>query len=288
MYYVARQFPATIGDDSTFIFPVTYDDANNWLDDFLQRKFALFGAYEDAMDINHPFLFHSILSPLLNCGLLTPSEVINKAISFAEKHTVPIESLEGFLHQIIGWREYMRAIYILKPEMSHANFFNHTNMLSARFYSANTGLEPVDHVIRSVQKYAYAYHIERLMVMGNILLLCCIDPKEVYRWFMEFFIDAYDWVMVPNVYGMSQYAAGNIMTTKPYFSSSRYILSMSNFKKGLWCDIWDALYWTFIYEKREIISKNPRLAIMVSMLAKKSPAQLNNMLRIAKEYRKSL
>ena len=150
------------------------------------------------------------------------------------------------------------------------------------FYDATTGIDPVDTVIRRVLKLGYCHHIERLMVLGNFMLLCEISPTAVYRWFMELFIDAYDWVMVPNVYGMSQFADGGLITTKPYLSGSAYILKMSNFPRGDWCTIWDALFWRFIDRHREVFSRNPRMSMMVIQCDRHG--RLQEFQQIAEQY----
>ncbi len=154
------------------------------------------------------------------------------------------------------------------------------------FYDANTGIEPVDNIIKKVLENAYSHHIERLMILGNFMLLCEINPDEVYKWFMEMYIDAYDWVMVPNVYGMSQYSDGGLICTKPYISSSNYIRKMSNFDKGDWCQIWDALFWRFIYKHKKVFKKNPRMSMMVVQLNKMDKAKLNRHLKIADSFLK--
>jgi len=287
--YVQKTFKQSYGQDTPFIYPTTFATAKKWLDDFLAHRFASFGTYQDAMVHDEPFLFHSLLSPLLNIGLLTPAYVLEATLNWAQKHKTPINSLEGFIRQLIGWREYVRAVYLLEGETQRKeNFFKHTRTLSASFWQGTTGIEPIDDTVNQVLTHAYAHHILRLMVLGNFMLLCEIQPDDVYRWFMELFIDAYDWVMVPNVYGMSQYADGGLMTTKPYISSSNYILKMSDFKKGSWCPIWDALYWHFIYQKRAVIKKTARLAIMQSYLKRMKPSTLKAHLATAKTFLSSL
>jgi deoxyribodipyrimidine photolyase-related protein len=160
----------------------------------------------------------------------------------------------------------MRGVYEFEGDsLRKANELKHDRKLPKSFYSG-VGIPPVDAVIGRVRKYAYCHHIERLMVLGNFMLLCEFRPKDVYRWFMELFIDAYDWVMVPNVFAMSQYAKGGVVTTKPYVSSSNYIRKMSDFPKGDWCDVWDSLFWRFIRKHRKRLKKNPRMALLVSQL----------------------
>jgi deoxyribodipyrimidine photolyase-related protein len=206
-------------------------------------------------------------------------------MDYSEQHDVRLNSLEGFIRQLIGWREFMRAIYIVEEQkQKKTNFWDFKQKIPQQFYDGTTGVEPVDLTIKYVLKNAYAHHIERLMILGNFMLLCEIHPKEVYRWFMELFIDAYEWVMVPNIFGMSQYADGGLMTTKPYISSSNYIRKMSNFKAGPWCDIWDSLFWRFIHKHKKVFDKNPRMKIMVSQANKMGKEKVKRYVDVAEMY----
>ena len=194
------------------------------LSEFFIEKFRMYGDFQDAIVSDKPFLFHSIISPSLNLGLITPKEMVDKAIVFSKDNYININSLEGLIRQILGWREFIRGIYLSKGNFQKkSNFFEISNDLPKSFYSGTTSLIPVDDSIKKVNKYSYLHHIERLMILGNIMLLLEIDPKKVNKWFMELFIDSYDWVMVPNIFGMSQFADGGLMSTKPYISSSNYI-----------------------------------------------------------------
>lgn len=280
--YVRAQFPQAVGDADTFHYPVNPAQARAALDDFLDHRFAQFGQYEDAIHADETFLFHSLLTPALNIGLISPQQVIAAALQRADR--VPLNSLEGFVRQIIGWREYMRGVYRLYGRRQRTrNFWNHRHPMPAAFYDGTTGIEPVDLVIRRVLRHAYCHHIERLMILGNFMLLCEIDPAAIYQWFMELFIDAYDWVMVPNVYGMSQHADGGLITTKPYLSGSSYVLRMSNYHKGPWCPIWDALYWRFIDRHREFFAANPRMSVMVAQCDRMG-GRLDEHLRTAEQF----
>lgn len=259
---IQQDFPEAWGDPATFSYPVTHAQAEQHLQDFVRQRLDRFGDYEDALDTQQSVLFHSVLTPALNLGLLSPRQVIEAAVARMEK--VPLNSLEGFVRQVIGWREYIRGVYHLHGRRQRTrNFWDHQHPLPAAFYTGSTGLLPVDTVIRRVLATGYCHHIERLMVLGNIMLLCEIHPDAIYQWFMELFVDACDWVMVPNVYGMSQHADGGLITTKPYLSGSSYLLRMSNFPRGPWCAIWDALYWRFIDRHRDFFEGNPRMAMMV-------------------------
>ena len=241
---IKQLFPNYLGKQSSKrIYPSNFIEAEKWLDDFLNERFIEFGIYEDAIHSDEIFLNHSILSPLINSGLLTPDFILERVLDFSKSNDIPLNSLEGFVRQIIGWREFIRGLYISKGVFSrNLNFWNFTKKIPKSFYSAETGILPVDDTINKINNTSYCHHIERLMIIGNFMLLCEFDPDEVHKWFMELFIDAYDWVMVPNVYGMSQFADGGLFSTKPYISSSNYIIKMSNYKKGEWSSIWDGLF----------------------------------------------
>jgi len=283
--YINNNFANNPGSTDNFFYPVTHQDAENWLKDFVENRLDLFGPYEDAISANQDFLFHSLLSPLLNSGLLKSQEVIMGVMDYSKKKHVRLNSLEGFIRQVIGWREFMRAVYILHGQkQKESNFWNLKNKIPHQLYDASTGIEPVDIAIKRVMKHAYIHHIERLMVLGNFMLLCEIDPKEVYRWFMELFIDAYEWVMIPNVFGMSQYADGGMITTKPYISSSNYIRKMSNFKAGSWCEIWDSLFWRFIQKHKKVFAQNPRMKIMAVLANRMEKQKMHRYIEKAENY----
>ena len=251
--------------DDENIYPYNFQLAKKWLDDFFITRFYEFGPYEDAVVKEKSILNHSVLSPLLNTGLINPKELIKRTINYHYENKIPINSTEGFIRQIIGWREFIRGVYVCKgTEERNKNFWKFSRKIPSSFYSATTGIDPIDDTINKINKSGYANHIERLMIIGNFMLLCEFDPNEVYRWFMELFIDSYDWVMVPNVYGMSQFGDGGLMSTKPYISGSSYILKMSNYKRGDWCMIWDSLFWNFIDKQREFFLTNPRMRMLVS------------------------
>jgi deoxyribodipyrimidine photolyase-related protein len=283
--YVNRKFPDHPGETSPFMYPVTHEAAQKWLEHFLTERLGNFGDYQDAISAREPYVFHSLLSPLLNIGLLTPKQVLAAALDFASDRPVPMNSLEGFVRQVLGWREYVRAVYLLAGEKQRAgNFWGHTRNLPEAFYTGSTGIPPVDTVIRRLLATAYAHHIERLMVLGNFMLLAEIDPRAVYQWFMEMFIDAYDWVMVPNVFGMSQFADGGLIMTKPYVSSSHYLMKMSDYPAGPWCEVWDGLFWRFIQKHQDYFQKNPRLKPMVRVLNRMTQERVRDLIQKAEGF----
>jgi len=286
---VENEFGENLGSLVHWYYPTSHQQAELWLENFLTTRFANFGPYEDAIVAGQPWLYHSILTPLMNVGLLTPGQVVEQTLTFVKTHDIPLNSVEGFIRQIIGWREFMRATYDdLSVPMRTGNHWGHKNAMPASFYTATTGIAPIDDVITRILDTGYCHHIERLMILGGFMFLCEIHPDEIYRWFMEMFIDSYDWVMVPNVYAMSQHACGGTITTKPYFSGSNYVLKMSNFKKGEWSVIWDGLFWRWIIKNKEALAGNPRWAMMVRNAEKMDEEKRKAHLEVAESYLKHL
>ncbi|MDC3106987.1 cryptochrome/photolyase family protein [SAR86 cluster bacterium] len=269
---IEKKFSNHPGEIKNVWFPTNRSDSLKWLKNFLENRFSLFGDYEDAIDSEHNFIFHSALSPLLNIGLLTPNEIIDEVMNYSKKNDVPLNSLEGFIRQIIGWREFIRGTYYLKgKEERESNFFNHQNKLTEAWYTGETGIPPLDKAIKDCLAYGYTHHIPRLMIISNLMTLSRIHPEEIYKWFMEMFIDSSEWVMVPNVFGMGTFADGGIFATKPYSCGSNYLLKMSNYKKGPWCDVVDGLYWQFMSDNRDFFASNPRLSILPRSLDRMKP-----------------
>ncbi|NWF90345.1 MAG: cryptochrome/photolyase family protein [Ignavibacteriaceae bacterium] len=288
--YVNKNFHSNYGEfNQNYIYPTTFNESKIWFQQFLENRFREFGAYEDAIVANESVLHHSLLTPMLNVGLLTPNYILQETLTFAEKEKIPINSLEGFIRQIIGWREFIRAVYELRgSEQRTKNFWNFKKKIPERFWKGETGLKPLDITIKKVLDTGYCHHIERLMVLGNFMLLCEFDPDEVYRWFMELFIDAYDWVMVPNVYGMSQFADGGLIATKPYISGSNYLIKMSDYKKGDWQLIWDGLFWRFMDKHRSFFLSNTRLRGLINIFDKMDLDKKRKLLNAAEDYLQKL
>ena len=269
---VAERFSQHPGSTDNYALPSTRPAALQWLQDFLEQRFMSFGRYEDALTTRSDAVFHSVLSPLLNIGLLTPQETIDAALAFAEDEEVELNNLEGFVRQIIGWREFMFGIYCTDGKaMKEGNFWNHHRRMHADWYDGTTGMLPLDAVIAKANRIGWAHHIERLMVAGNMMLLAEIHPDDVYRWFMELFVDSAEWVMIPNVYGMALFADGGTITTKPYVCGSNYLRKMGDYENGDWNTTLDGLFWRFIATHRPFFEQQPRLRMLCGHLDRQSP-----------------
>ena len=288
--YVEVHYPKNPGSLTPKPFyPVDGPSTQQWLNDFFDSRFEEFGTYEDAIVKDELILNHSVLSPMLNIGLISPNYIINSALIRAQKVDIPLNSLEGFIRQIIGWREFIRGMYVSQGSFSRSNnYWGFKRKIPSCFYDGTTGIAPVDQTIRKILKTGYCHHIERLMILGNFMVLCEFDPNEVYRWFMELFIDAYDWVMVPNVYGMSQFADGGLFATKPYISGSSYLMKMSDYPKANWQPIWDALFWRFMDVNRLFFLRNPRLSLLIKTFDKMTDQRKNEFHETANNFLEQL
>jgi deoxyribodipyrimidine photolyase-related protein len=272
--YVEKQFPNNLEpfyDSDAKItpesiqFPITHKTSASWLLDFCKNRFSDFGEFEDSIDSkDRNFLFHSTISPMLNLGLLTPEQVIDIVSKYydANKAKIGIASYEAFIRQVIGWREYQRYIYQYAGDtMRKSNHFGNDKRLAQCWYNGTTGIKPVDDAIKMAINDGYIHHILRLMVIGNFMNLVGIHPDDVYKWFMEFSLDSYDWVMIGNVYSMTLWADGGMTMRKPYISGSGYIMKMSNYGKGgkdgqdNWQEKWDSIFHYFIDRNSEKLSR---------------------------------
>ena len=274
--FISENYPTHPGDPNLSAYPVTHQEAKAALDFFIENNLERFGPYQDAFSTDSTFVFHSNLSAALNIGLLLPGEVVERVLDAFQAGKVAIESTEGFIRQVIGWREFIRAVYEKVGVVQRTkNAMQHHRALDWKKLSALSMFVQVDH---KLQKHAYAHHIERLMLLGNFFFLAEKHPDEVYQFFMTYFIDAYDWVMVPNVYGMSQYADGGLMTTKPYFSGSNYLKKQGFKTDAEGAALFDALFWHFVDKHQERLRKNMRTVQMVAnwnrMLPEKKAAHL--------------
>ena len=285
---VEEHFTDHPGELGNIWFPVTRKQAMKSLKVFLEKRIENFGIYEDAMVPNKNFLFHSTISPLLNIGLLTPEEVLELTIDAFKKKALPLNSVEGFVRQILGWREFIRGIYQQKSDYQvKKNFWKHKRRLTQHWYDGTTGIDPLDDCIRRTSMDGYHHHIPRLMIISNIMNMSEIHPDDINKWFMEMYIDSSDWVMIPNVYGMATYSDGGLMSTKPYTCGSNYILKMSNYSKGEWCDIVDGLYWRFTDKHRSFYEKNARMSFLTRTLDRMNPERKSLIFNQANKFIKN-
>jgi deoxyribodipyrimidine photolyase-related protein len=286
--YVEKMFSDNPGQTDEFCWATNHEEAERWLFEFLENRLDDYSTYRQSIDGQVPWAYHSMVSVYLNVGLLSPKQVVDSALERHHRRPVPLASLEGFIRQILGWREFVRGVYANRHvQMRTSNVFKSSRKLTRDWYQGTTGLPPVDDLIRKVQKRAYAHNIERMMVIGNIMLICEIHPDEVNRWFSELLIDAYDWSLIPFVYGLSQYADGGSISVKPGFSSSNFILSVSNYHAGEWCDVWDGLYWRFVERHQDKLAKNPHTKLIVGQLKRISPDRLRIINYRAEDFLKS-
>lgn len=281
---VQRYFPAHPGTLDAFAWPVTRADAQLALRRFVDERLPVFGRYQDAMWTDEPFLYHSLVSAAINVKLLDPREVIAAAVAALEAGRAPLEAVEGFVRQILGWREYMRGMYWLDmPGLRQANCFGHARPLPAWYWTGDTHMRCMKEVIGQTLAYGYAHHIQRLMVTGIFGLLAEVEPQAVEDWYLAVYVDAIEWVELPNVAGMALYANGGRFTSKPYVASGKYVDRMSNYCKG--CRYRPALavgpracpmttlYWAFLDRHEAALARNPRTALMAKNIRRFGEAE---------------
>ena len=267
---VGARFADHLGDIEPFWFAVTRDDAERALDHFISECLASFGDYQDAMLIGQRFLYHSVLSQYMNCGLLDPLAVCQRAARAYENGEAPINAVEGFVRQIIGWREFVRGIYWMQmPTYVSKNYFGANRPLPDFYWTSATDMRCVAEAVTQTKEDAYAHHIQRLMVTGNFAMLAGVSPQETHEWYLAVYADAYEWVELPNVIGMSQFADGGLLGSKPYASSGSYINKMSDYCRSCRFDVkkktgeeacpFNYLYWDFLARNEDKLSGNARL-----------------------------
>jgi deoxyribodipyrimidine photolyase-related protein len=293
----------TLGQYPTenFPWPLHREAALQLLAHFCAYLLPFFGTFQDAMQAGEPFLFHSRLSFALNAKLLSPQEVVDAAIAAWKEspERIGLAQVEGFVRQIIGWREYMRGIYWAKmPQYATLNFFGHRRALPQFYWTGRTQMRCMSQAIGQSLQWAYAHHIQRLMITGNFALLAGISPDEVDEWYLGIYIDAIEWVEITNTRGMSQFADGGIVGTKPYVSSANYIHKMSDYCKGCYYNKdkrhgdracpFNSLYWHFYHRHRALLASNPRIGMAYVTLNKMPAEELDSTLRQAEEYLQKL
>jgi deoxyribodipyrimidine photolyase-related protein len=269
---VAKRFAGHFGDLDTFGWPVTRAQALDALDHFVREVLPMFGDYQDAMACGEPFLFHALLSTSLNVGLLRPAELCEAAEAVWRAGLAPLNAVEGFIRQVLGWREYVRGIYWLRmPAYANSNALGATRDLPFFYWSGETDMNCLRQAIGDTKRHAYAHHIQRLMVTGNFALLIGVEPRQIEEWYLAVYADAFDWVELPNTHGMVMFADGGLLASKPYAASGAYIDRMSDYCRGCVYDPkvktgngscpFNALYWNFLVENRAVLGTNPRLAM---------------------------
>jgi len=292
---VQAELPDRYGDLAPFFFAVTRGQALKALDHFIETALADFGTYQDAMLAGQPFLYHSLLSLYINTGLLDPLEVCARVETAYRLGTVPINSAEGFIRQIIGWREYVRGIYWLKmPGYLAENFFGANRPLPSFYWTAETDMACMRAALGQTKEHAYAHHIQRLMVTGNFALLAGVDPSQVHEWYLAVYVDAFEWVELPNTLGMSQFADGGLLGSKPYVSGGNYINKMSDYCSGCRYSVtkktgdgacpFNSLYWHFLNRNADKLADNPRLGPIYRTWGRMSADKRDDYLRTAEAF----
>ena len=292
---VKERFKGHFGNIGAFAWPVTRAEALEALDDFIFNALPSFGNYQDAMKAGAPYLYHSLISPALNIGLLSPREVCNAAEKAWRSEQAPLNAVEGFVRQILGWREYMRGVY-----WTQMPAYAETNMLAAKrplpdfYWTGQTAMKCLREAIDTTRRYAYSHHIQRLMVTGNFALLAGIAPREIERWYLAVYVDAFEWVEMPNTFGMAVFADGGKIASKPYAASGAYINRMSDFCKDCAYEVkqktgpkacpFNYLYWAFLIRNQVHLENNPRMALPYKTLTKWSPESKNNCLNEASAF----
>jgi deoxyribodipyrimidine photolyase-related protein len=292
---VDRRFADHFGALENFGWPVTSADAQRALDDFIAHELKNFGDYQDAMKAGAPFLFHSLLSPALNLGLLSPRAVCHAAETAFRAGAAPLNAVEGFIRQILGWREYVRGIYwTLMPDYADSNALEATRTLPEFYWTGETDMRCLHEAITTTQRHAYSHHIQRLMITGNFALLAGVAPHEIERWYLAVYADAYEWVEMPNTLGMAVFADGGRMASKPYAASGAYIDRMSDFcalctydvkqKTGPRACPFNYLYWAFLIRQKQRLCGNQRMAMPYRTLEKWPPERVEEILADADRF----
>jgi deoxyribodipyrimidine photolyase-related protein len=284
MALVERRFPDHPGNLAHFDFPVTAAESALALEDFIQNRLADFGRYQDAIWAGEPYLYHSRLSAAMNLKLLSPRDVVAAAEAAYHRGDAPLPAVEGFIRQILGWREYVRGIYWTRmPAYAEGNALNAHAPLPAFYWTGETEMRCLNDSLRQTLDYGYAHHIQRLMVTGLYALLLGVEPRAIHEWYLAVYIDAVEWVELPNVIGMSQFADGGHMASKPYAATGKYIQRMSNYCGQCQFDPAEAvgekacpfttLYWDFLIRNEEVLRRTPRMELQLRNIDRLTPAR---------------
>ncbi len=252
---------------SDFIWPTNHEEAALWLDDFVTKRLAQYGAYHDTFTPVAPWLYHSALSSCINTGLLSPQQVIDAAVAHYGKHDLPLESVEVFVRNVLGWREFMRGFYVTNhTKLKSSNPFKQHRRLTASWYSGDLGIPPYDDILKKVKQHGYAHQAERLTVLQNLMILAEIHPEDIYSFFNGLFVDSQEWIVVPNAFGSGVNIDGQAINDVPIITASSQLLKQSNYERGLWCDLWDGLYWRFVEKHKSTLLNNPSTRLIAQRL----------------------
>jgi deoxyribodipyrimidine photolyase-related protein len=299
MQAVHQQLPDLPGSCDDFNWPVTREQALHALADFVAHRLALFGQFEDAMWLNEPVLYHSQLSAAMNLKLISAREVVGAVEQAYRQGQVPLAAAEGYIRQVLGWREYVRGVYWTRmPEYAELNDLHATLPLPSVYWGADTRMTCIRETVGQTLRLGYAHHIQRLMVTGLYALLLGVRPQEVHAWYLGVYVDAIEWVELPNTLGMSQYGDGGVMASKPYVASGKYIDRMSNYCKGCAykpdvsvgeqaCPI-TTLYWDFLIRHEDRLARNPRMVMQVRNAQRLKPELREQIQAQAQAHRDSL
>jgi deoxyribodipyrimidine photolyase-related protein len=296
---VKKLFDDFPGSADNFMLPVTRQATLDWFQDFVDKRLRLFGMYQDAMVKENWYMYHAIISPMMNIGLIEPMDTVSAVENSYHHSNTPINSAEGFIRQVIGWREYVRGIYWSRmPDYRKVNFFDYQEAMPQMFEDGKTRMNCVKCIVGQTMDIGYAHHIQRLMIVGNFCLLAGIEPWQAATWFLEKYVDAYEWVVLPNVLGMILFADGGYLGTKPYAASANYISKMSNYCKGCFyrprkrvgekaCPF-NFLYWNFLQRNTEVLKDNKRMSMVYNLLKRKSDGELQLVGRSSEQFLKKI
>ena len=299
MHLVKSRFDDHFGDLESFAWATTREEARRALTHFIEECLPAFGDYQDAMKSGEDFLFHALLSPYMNIGLLDPREVCEAALQAFEDKQAPLAAVEGFVRQVVGWREYIRGFYWMHmPAYGRSNFLEAKRPLPGFFWTAETEMNCLRQTIETTRRHAYAHHIQRLMITGNFALLTSLAPAEVEAWYLQVYADAFEWVELPNTHGMALFADGGLLASKPYSASGAYINRMSDYcsdcrfnparKLGEGACPFNYLYWYFLISKENLLRSNPRMGLAYRNLYNKPEAEIETIMKQAEQFLETL
>jgi deoxyribodipyrimidine photolyase-related protein len=271
--YVSEHFPDNPGSDAC-VWPTSHAEAAEWLKDFVNNRLDGYASHLELIDSQTPWLYHSALAASLNVGLLSPQQVVEAALKRHAENPVPFESLECFIRQILGWREFTRGIALVGGNnLRKANPLKANRKPTNAWYNGTTGLPPFDDMVKKVLAKGYANQAERLYIAGTLMTICEINPDDIHAWFNELFVDAHDWALTPNIYALSQFADNTSLEGGPFICTSKTLLDKSDYKRGEWCNVWDGLYWRFVEKHKVVLKKNSRMRAVVHRLDSLDPDQ---------------